>query len=311
MPRVAQVDSEAVAALVAFSKVKPWEFLTEIYGTAALAWLSANDSRTLHLARVNSSPLWLGQAHTGSLFYGSTQETVENAAIMSDTELDWIYEAQEGEYFRVRDGRIEEYQTFTPSRRASYWYDYPATTSKTTKHDIDLFTSSGTLIFDQRNKLVETAIENKADYLLFVDADMRFPKDTLKILMAHDKDIIGVNATTRAEPVSPTARNIHINEDGSVDWVAVYSNAKEGIEKVDGIGCGIMLIKQSVIKKMEKPYFYFEQLLNNKILGEDIYFCIKAKDAGVDTWVDHNLSKEIKHIGQYVYGWHNIELPKD
>jgi len=50
---------------------------------------------------------------------------------MSDTELDWIYEAQEGEYFRVRDGRIEEYQTFTPSRRASYWYDYPATTSKT------------------------------------------------------------------------------------------------------------------------------------------------------------------------------------
>jgi len=33
VPRVAQVDSEAVAALVAFSKVKPWEFLTEIYGT--------------------------------------------------------------------------------------------------------------------------------------------------------------------------------------------------------------------------------------------------------------------------------------
>jgi len=186
-----------------------------------------------------------------------------------------------------------------------------AYTIKTTKHDIDLFTSSGTLIFDQRNKLVETALENKADYLLFVDADMRFPKDTLKILMAHDKDIIGVNATTRAEPVNPTARNIHINEDGSVDWVAVYSNAKSGVEKVDGIGCGIMLIKQSVIKKMEKPYFYFEQLLNNKILGEDIYFCIKAKDAGVDTWVDHDLSKQIKHIGQYVYGWHNIELPKD
>jgi hypothetical protein len=46
-------------------------------------------------------------------------------------------------------------------------------------------------------------------------------------------------------------------------------------------------------------------------LGEDIYFCIKAKDAGFDTWVDHDLSKGIKHIGQYVYGWHNIELPKE
>ena len=186
-----------------------------------------------------------------------------------------------------------------------------AYTIKTTKHDIDLFTSSGTLIFDQRNKLVETALENKADYLLFVDADMRFPKDTLKILMAHDKDIIGVNATTRSEPVKPTAKNFIVNEDQSVDWLPIYSNARSGIEKADGIGCGVMLVKTKVFKEMEEPYFYFEQLGNNKILGEDIYFCIKAKDAGFDTWLDHDLSKGIKHIGQYVYGWDNIEIPKD
>jgi hypothetical protein len=91
----------------------------------------------------------------------------------------------------------------------------------------------------------------------------------------------------------------------------VYSNAKEGIEVVDGIGCGIMLIKTSIFEKMEKPYFYFEQLKKNKLLGEDIYFCIKARDSGIDTWVDHDLSKGIKHIGQYVYGWHNVEIPKD
>jgi glycosyltransferase involved in cell wall biosynthesis len=186
-----------------------------------------------------------------------------------------------------------------------------AYTIKTTKHDIDLFTSAGTLIFDQRNNLVKTALDIKADYLLFVDADMRFPKDTLKILMAHDKDIIGVNATTRSEPVKPTAKNMQINEDNSIDWMPIYSNAKTGIEMADGIGCGVMLIKRKVIEGMEEPYFYFEQLPGNRILGEDIYFCVKAKDAGFDTWVDHDLSKHIKHIGQYVYGWHNIEIPKD
>jgi hypothetical protein len=184
-------------------------------------------------------------------------------------------------------------------------------TVKTTDYDIDLFTAQGTLIFDQRNSLVESGLSAKADYLLFIDADMRFPKDTLKILLSHNKEIIGVNATTRAEPVSPTARNIQIHEDGAVTFLPVYSNAKEGIEVVDGIGCGIMLIKASVFDKLEKPYFYFEQLKNNKLLGEDIYFCIKARDSGIDTWVDHDLSKGIKHIGQYVYGWHNIELPKD
>jgi len=186
-----------------------------------------------------------------------------------------------------------------------------AYTIKTTNHDIDLFTSSGTLIFDQRNNLVKTALEIGADYAMFIDADMRFPKDTLKILMAHDKDIIGVNATTRSEPVKPTAKNIHLNEDGSIDWMPIYSNALSGISMADGIGCGVMLIKRKVLEALEKPYFYFEQLKENSILGEDIYFCIKAKDAGFDTWVDHDLSKHIKHIGQYVYGWQNIELPKE
>jgi hypothetical protein len=33
-----------------------------------------------------------------------------------------------------------------------------------------------------------------------------------------------------------------------------------------------------------------------------------VKDAGIDTYVDHDLSMEIGHIGNYTYGWHNIEV---
>jgi cellulose synthase/poly-beta-1,6-N-acetylglucosamine synthase-like glycosyltransferase len=178
---------------------------------------------------------------------------------------------------------------------------------KTTKHDIDIYTAAGTLIFDQRNKLVKTSLEAKCDYIVFIDADMRFPKDTIMRLLRHQKDIIGVNATTRTEPVIPTAKNLTINEDGSCTWLPIYSNSLDGISKADGIGCGVMMIKASVFAKLQKPYFYFEQLPDNKILGEDIYFCIKAKDAGIDTWVDHDLSMDIKHIGQYTYSWANIE----
>jgi hypothetical protein len=175
------------------------------------------------------------------------------------------------------------------------------------KMDISVYTSSGTLIFDQRNSLVRTAVEENCDYILFIDADMRFPKTTLERLLAHNKDIIGVNATTRMMPPKPTARNIQINEDGSVDWLEVFSNKEKGIGKVDGIGCGVMLIKTSCLKNIPKPYFYFEQLLKGKLLGEDIYFCIKAKDAGIDTWVDHDLSMEIGHVGSYTYGWDDIK----
>ena len=178
---------------------------------------------------------------------------------------------------------------------------------KTTKHDVDIYTAAGTLIFDQRNKLVKTSLEAKCDYIVFIDADMRFPKDTIMRLLRHQKDIIGVNATTRTEPVIPTAKNLTINEDGSCTWLPIYSNSLDGISKADGIGCGVMMIKADVFAKLQEPYFYFEQLPDNKILGEDIYFCIKAKDAGIDTWVDHDLSMDIKHIGQYTYSWANIE----
>jgi cellulose synthase/poly-beta-1,6-N-acetylglucosamine synthase-like glycosyltransferase len=173
--------------------------------------------------------------------------------------------------------------------------------------DLNVYTSQGTLIFDQRNSLVRTAVDEKCDYILFIDADMRFPKTTLERLLAHKKDIIGVNATTRMMPPKPTARNIQINEDGSVDWLEVLSNKEKGIGKVDAIGCGVMLIKTSCLKNIPQPYFYFEQLLKGKLLGEDIYFCIKAKDAGIDTWVDHDLSMEIGHVGSYTYGWDDIK----
>lgn len=112
VPRCAQVDSEAIAALLAFGEGEPWELLTQLEGTAAVAWLEQGKRSTLHLARVNSSPLWLAQTKSGSFVYGSTKQTVENAAIMLDSDIDWLYEAQEGEYFRVEDGKVVEYQTF-------------------------------------------------------------------------------------------------------------------------------------------------------------------------------------------------------
>lgn len=180
-------------------------------------------------------------------------------------------------------------------------------TNRNSKIDIKLYTSAGTLIFDQRNNLVKSALEEDCTHILFIDADMRFPKDTLTRLISHNKAIVGVNATTRAEPVRPTAKTLEVNDD-HVIWHPVFSKGKTGIEIVDGIGCGVMLIDACVFKELEKPWFFFEKLPNDKVLGEDIYFCIKSADIGFKTYVDHELSQAIKHIGTYQYGWHNIEM---
>ena len=126
--RNAQVDSEAAAALLAFtSKYHPAEVLGTLKGGAALAWISSTDAATLHLARLASSPLWVGQTARGSLVYGSTYEVIFNAAIMLNDDLSWEYEVDNGTYLKVRDGRITEHETFKPALSAIYsvatWQD--------------------------------------------------------------------------------------------------------------------------------------------------------------------------------------------
>jgi GT2 family glycosyltransferase len=172
-----------------------------------------------------------------------------------------------------------------------------------------VYTVNGTLIFDQREKLAQEALKDGADYILWIDADMRFPKNTIERLIAHDKDIVGVNATTRQIPVRATAKNLDADMEKRVNhWIPVSSKGKTGLERVTSIGCGVMLVKAEVFKKTPQPWFWFEMLPGDKLLGEDVYFCVKAYDAGFDTYVDHTLSNEIGHIGSYTFGWHDIKL---
>jgi GT2 family glycosyltransferase len=176
--------------------------------------------------------------------------------------------------------------------------------------ELGIYTVNGTLIFDQREKLATAALEEDCDYILWIDADMRFPKDTIERLIKADKDIIGVNATTRTIPVKPTAKNLQVNlEEKTNTWLPVTSKGQTGLERVTSIGCGVMLVKKEVFKKTPQPWFWFYQLPGNKVLGEDVHFCVTAQDAGFETWVDHDLSQEIGHVGSYTYGWKDINGP--
>lgn len=167
-----------------------------------------------------------------------------------------------------------------------------------------IYTVAGTLIFDQRNKLAEEALKEGADYILWIDADMRFPKNTIETLIKNDKPIVGVNATTRTSPVKPTAKNLTIDFENKVNhWIPVVSKNKTGLEKITAIGCGVMMVKREVFENTPKPWFWFEQIPGDKLLGEDVYFCVKAQDAGYDTYVNHDLSNMIGHVGSYTYSW--------
>jgi hypothetical protein len=201
-------------------------------------------------------------------------------------------------------------------------FDLAVMTAYDQKHrkgDIGVYTVNGTLIFDQREKLAESALEDGCEYVLWIDADMRFPKNTIEVLLSRQRDIIGANATTRTIPVKPCAKNLEIDLEAKANhWLAVSSKDKKGIEKVTATGCGIMLVHRKVFEGTPKPWFWFYQIPGNKILGEDVHFCVAAKDAGFDTWIDHDLSQLVGHVGEYTFGWkdfingpNELQRPKD
>lgn len=173
------------------------------------------------------------------------------------------------------------------------------------KGGLQLYTMSGTLIFDQRERLAETALKEGCDVVLFIDSDMRFPADTIDILLNRNVGICGVNAVTRRKPCMPTAKQL-IKDDKGHRWINVDSRNKTGVEIVTSLGFGVTMIKKEVFKKVPKKWFEAGWGATG-VIGEDVYFCVKAGDHGFDSFVDHDLSKHIGHIGVYEYTWNDID----
>jgi hypothetical protein len=82
------------------------------------------------------------------------------------------------------------------------------------------------------------------------------------------------------------------------------------MEKVDVLPHGMVMVHRSVYEKIPQPHYLQEYVTElNLEIGEDIYFCNKAKAAGFDVWVDHDLSKEIAHIGIFHFNY-NLSVPQ-
>lgn len=150
--------------------------------------------------------------------------------------------------------------------------------------------------------LVDRARIMGASHLLFLDDDNTFPWDTADRLLAHDKAIIAANYTSRAAPVTPLA---------SRNGERVQSKGRSGIEVVDFAPTGVMLIDMRVFDHLSKPYFKTEHLMpSDQWMSDDVYFCRKAKEAGFETWIDHDLSQQVGHVGWVMFNHTMVPQPE-
>lgn len=123
-----------------------------------------------------------------------------------------------------------------------------------------------------QNVLVEKALKEHCTDLLFVEEDTVMPENALADLLLADADI------------------------GCVDYgVAGYSCITREKNTGDILWCGLgcTLVKRRVFEKMNMPYFKDDKLQLNfwpeirwqkagwqEYGGQDIYFCVKAREQG-------------------------------
>lgn len=140
-----------------------------------------------------------------------------------------------------------------------------------------------------RSNCVIDALDHKVDYLLFLDSDMTFPRDTVSRLLAHRKDIVGGTYRKRGPPFETMGLPMG---DGPIEVAS-------GIVQMRRLPTGCMLIDMRVFAKLKKPYFMMVSDLKAGIeYGEDVVFCDRARNAGFTIWCDVDLSMDLTHVTQ-------------
>lgn len=175
----------------------------------------------------------------------------------------------------------------------------------------------GSLVWDSRTKLAQRAIQEEADYVLWLDSDMEFPPDLLERLMAAlqntpEADIMTGLYFRRVDPYSPVLfEKIQLAGVGA-NWKEFDQLPKESVFEVEGCGFGAVLIPtdviMSVISKYGDPFWPIGHL------GEDLAFCIRARELGYRIFCDQTIP--LGHVGYNVvtrnfYEFYQLERIKN
>jgi hypothetical protein len=166
--------------------------------------------------------------------------------------------------------------------------------------------TSGSLLVAERNKLTETFMRSDCTHMLCIDADLGWPPAALIAMILADKEFVAGVYPSRGDKVFTFRPKL--NENKSIVQIG-------NLLGMEYIPAGFMLIKRSVIEKMREkfPELYYEpiaeqmkfakgfcffdtEVWNGEFWGEDYVFCRRAREAGVDIWVDPMI--EFDHAGQ-------------
>jgi hypothetical protein len=169
------------------------------------------------------------------------------------------------------------------------------------------YTVSGT-IGRARNSAVGAFMANECfTHLLTVDADMGWPPEAILRLLDADKDVVGCTYPKRQLHDQPCFV-VGLEQGQTVD--------EHGFIQVIYVGGGFTLIKRETIAKMidyypwaeyedegvpDKVWDFFGEgpADNSKYQTDDVAFCRRVYEAGMDVWAD--VMMPLSHTGPVTF----------
>lgn len=164
----------------------------------------------------------------------------------------------------------------------------------------------GSLLIATRNRILQTFLDSEATHLLCIDSDLGWPAEAVLSMLQQNKDFIAGVYPARNKPGVYLARPQLTNTGEFI--------LDNHLIKADYVPAGFMLLTRECVLKMcaKFPHKYvnpklkhessiamhclFEtEVFEEEFWGEDFVFCRRAREAGLDIWVDPLI--EFDHAG--------------
>ena len=164
---------------------------------------------------------------------------------------------------------------------------------------------SNSLIYDARNRLADRAVKDGFDRLMWLDSDMAFDADLLLRLSAdldEGREMVCGLYFTRRQPCKPCIYSCLRNTTStgrSIPWVIPYKGyPRDSVFEVAGCGFAAVMMTTDLIRKIREK-FGPQPFWPMPGFGEDLSFCLRAKDTGAKIWCDSRI--RVGHCGYHVF----------
>jgi hypothetical protein len=171
----------------------------------------------------------------------------------------------------------------------------------------------GNLIAEQHERIARWFVEEtRADVLLLLEQDHRFPRNLLERVANYTEPVVGALYYARHEPYFPVALvpkpddwnkpGVWEGEWEDVELTPLWPSLEEeyrkgGLNSVCAIGMGCIAIRRDVLEEWPKGAPYFANHYGfGKYWTDDVWFCCRALQRGYRIYVDCDL--QIPHIAE-------------